>query len=243
MCGRLAVLTEAPTLADIFGASLAPGCEPSGGPRYNVAPSALVPTLRSAPNGRLLEYVCWGIRLGRADARPRVVINARAETLDRRPLFRGSLSDGRCAVLADAFYEWRREHGRKRAYLIRRRDRKPMALAALRSVGSESEGESGAVAIVTTEANDPLRPLHHRMPAILDRDGESAWIGRDGPVGRESLMRPPGNALEIVPVGSRVNNARFDDQECMTPRGRPIREPGDWADGAAGPVAAQISLF
>ena len=269
MCGRLAVLTPALELAAVFGA--APPEAPSESvveyrPRYNVAPTARVPTLSMGKHGLRFDFTHWGIRLlaalrapGRLSTRgrgypkeqtatPRLVINARAETVNTRPLFRDLVHGGRSAVLADGFFEWRVEAGAKHAYLIRRRDREPMALAALTADGPETvhgpgHEDAGSCVIVTTTANDLLRPLHHRMPVVLPRGKEGDWLRGDyGPAAQALLAPLSDSTLELVPVGTRVNRAAFDDPECIAPRGGTIRDPEDWRARPAGPTA-QRSLF
>ncbi|MCE2422491.1 MAG: SOS response-associated peptidase [Gemmatimonadetes bacterium] len=236
MCGRLTITTPASTLANMFGASPA---EADEAPRYNVAPTQTVLTLGQSEAGRSLGWLNWGMRARRPVGRPRLVINARSDTLGQRPMFAGLMDRGRCAVLADSFFEWREEGGLKRPYLIRRRDRRPLVMAALRT---RQEGGQACV-IVTTEANELLAPLHLRMPAILGGGAEEPWIGR-APAGEASECLAPlqNDLLEAVPLGTRVNGTANDDAGCIEPAGQPVRTRSQWAERpATGP--AQTSLF
>lgn len=107
---------------------------------------------------------------------PYGMINARAETLAQRPAFRAAFARRRCLIPADGFYEWKTVHGRKQPYAIRKKHHSLFALAALweRWQGDEQVVES--CAIVTTVANDLIRPLHERMPVVLPPEHYDRWL-------------------------------------------------------------------
>ena len=241
MCGRIALWSLPEDLAEIFGA-LPPRLElpDPPRPRYNLAPTEPILVVRGGGRrGRALEFVSWGIRPDGPASR--LVINARSETVARRPLFRDLVRSDRGAVLADAFYEWRNESGVKRAYLVRRRDGRPMALAGLLAPASAERSARSGV-ILTTAANRLLRPLHGRMPVVLDGRTEEDWLtGRFDDVARTCLHPSADDRLELVPVGRRVNDVRFDDPTCAEPCGETIREPIDW--GTRLSTEEQGSLF
>lgn len=241
MCGRYSLQTPLEDLATFFDAELRTGEE---GPRYNIAPTEDVPVLRPQGDGREIIRLRWGLVPGwsRDPARVPLIINARSESLDEKPAFRDLLAAHRCAVLADGFYEWRLEAGRKQPYYIRRRDGRPIALAAL----WDRHGATESCAIVTTEANRLLRPLHDRMPVSLGSP-DSPWLDprRRDFTGLRDVLRPCGeDLLEAFPVSPRVNRIAEDDPGCIEPLAPPIRDETGW-DGRPGPAPEpdQLGLF
>ena len=162
-----------------------------------------------------------------------LLINARAETLAQKPSFRAALKRRRCLVIADGFYEWRREAPgapkatAKAPFLVRRVDRAPMGFAGLMETWSDpSGGEIDTACIITTAANRLMARVHDRMPAILPPEAFAIWLDNDG-VDAEiatALLRPaPEPALELIPIGAAVNRAANDDAAVQTPIGEAIR--------------------
>jgi putative SOS response-associated peptidase YedK len=193
-------------------------------PRFNVAPGddvvAVTTDREGQPRGELLR---WGFVPTWADT-PNVgpkMINARAETVSERPAFRGAFERFRCLIVADGFYEWRRAAtGPKQAFHITRADHEPFAFAGLWSSWHRGQPEAiRSCTIITTAANPALAPLHDRMPVILSRDAEAAWLdpGTPAPVLFESLHGLPAEATAVEPVGPAVNDARYDGPECLAP--------------------------
>ena len=105
------------------------------------------------------------------------LLNARADGIATKPAFRAALKKRRCLILADGFYEWRTEGKTKFPFHIRRRDRKPFAFAGLWERWDKGETPVETCTIVTTEANDFMKPLHDRMPVILDPKDYDRWLG------------------------------------------------------------------
>ncbi len=191
-------------------------------PRYNIAPTQRTPVVVAEADGRQVCGMRWGFRP--AWARPSgggaAPINARAETLRERPLFRGALARGRCLIPADGFYEWRVEPGQraKQPYYIRRADGGLFAFAGLYTAG---DGEDGATyAIITTAPNGMMGPIHDRMPAILRPEDEPLWLDRDrdDPAPALRLLRPyPDDLLVAYPVAARVSAPRADGPALIEP--------------------------
>ncbi|MDH3734376.1 MAG: SOS response-associated peptidase [Gemmatimonadota bacterium] len=244
MCGRYSLQTPLTELADIFDADVR---AEEAGPRYNVAPTDTVATLRRAGDRREITALRWGLvpRWSRGPGVGPLMINARSESLDSRAAFRDLLSDYRCAVLADGFYEWRTEHGLKQPYFVHRRDGSPLAFAAL----WDTWGDLESTTIVTTEANQLLLPLHDRMPVVLTEESLDRWLD---PAEREfervrNDLRPcaPG-LLEAYPVTRRVNRTGDDDAEFVEPLDGPLKEPEAWGERPAAGSSApddQLGLF
>jgi len=242
MCGRYALQTPLTDLADLFDAE--PVLEDPG-PRFNIAPTETIPTVRATPRGREIAGLRWGLVPGwsRGPSDLPLIINARVESLTRRPAFRDLLEDRRCVVPADGFFEWRAENGLRQPYFVHRRDGRPLALAGL----WDRRGELESCAIVTTDANPLLRPLHDRMPVALPDAALDAWLdGRPHDWGRlrEALNPLAPELLEAFPVGRRVNRVGQDDPGILEPVGDTIGQTGEWdARPARGPSQDQLGLF
>jgi putative SOS response-associated peptidase YedK len=241
MCGRYSLQTPLADLAEIFDADLH---AEEMGPRFNLAPTEDVAVLRPSEHGREITRLRWGLipNWSRDPAALPLIINARSESLESKPAFRDLLAAYRCAVLADGFYEWRVEAGLKQPYYVRRRDGRPLAFAAL----WDRRGAVESCAIVTTEANQLLLPLHDRMPSIL-ASGDSPWLDageRDFDRLREILRPSSPDLLEAYPVDRRMNRVVNDDPDCVAPLGPAVRDVGGWDDRPSSEAEPdQLGLF
>ena len=214
MCGRFTVRTPAHRLAEAFGVDLRANLAP----RYNIAPTQQVAVLR----GDGFSMLRWGLvpSWAKDPAIGSRMINARAETVAEKPSFRAAFRQRRCLVLADGFYEWqKRSGGVKQPYYIRLADDRPFAFAGLWERWRRPEGgDLETCTIITTEANDALRPIHERMPVILPAADRAAWLD-PGTAPREALqamLRPyPGDAMTAFPISRLVNNVRNDEPACI----------------------------
>jgi putative SOS response-associated peptidase YedK len=148
------------------------------------------------------------------------MINARAEGIAGKPAFRTALKWRRCLVPADGFYEWQASAGRKVPWHITLKDGQPFAFAGLWERWGKAPGGSWveSCAIVTTSANQLLRPLHDRMPVILAPDDHAAWLGEDRVRDITELLRPyPSEAMRAYRVSTVVNSVRNDRPKCIEP--------------------------
>jgi putative SOS response-associated peptidase YedK len=155
------------------------------------------------------------------------MINARAETLSEKPSFREAFQKRRCLIPADGFYEWRMEDGKKQPFRIGMKGGVVFAFAGLwESWQAKQDGygyEEGdpveTVTIVTTDANDKLRPIHHRMPVILAPEEYATWLDpANDVVNCQKLLKSyPVDPMAFYRVGVFVNNARNDDARCIEP--------------------------
>ena len=196
-------------------------------PRYNLAPSQSAAVVRSDADGRRLSMLRWGLipAWAKEPNIGRRLINARAETAAAKPSFRAAFSKRRCLVPADGFYEWRREGSVRQPWFIAPRDGELIAFAGLWERWMPPEGmelpgslpacRPGDVVetftILTTEANETMRALHHRMPVILSPETFPHWLS-----GEEVELGPaPEDLLAMHRVGLGVNNTRDDGPECV----------------------------
>jgi putative SOS response-associated peptidase YedK len=222
MCGRY-TLTNPDRRALRARFALGESAEVDERPRYNIAPTDPVLAVRQPEErSRELGRLRWGLLPGRwAEERGGFpLINARAETIASQPAFAESFRERRCLVPADGFYEWRDEGGRKQPVWISRDDD---GLFAFAGVWAELRREDGATvhscAIVTCEPNELMRPIHDRMPVILDPRAEGVWLSPDA--GEADLLRTlcpaPENGLIAREVGDAVSYVRDDGPHLIEP--------------------------
>ncbi len=209
MCGRY-VLAQIDALAERFGVE---ADLPSLAPRYNVAPTQMMPAVvKHSPNRLVLMR--WGLIPSWAkEGRPeQSLINARAETLAQKPTFRRLLSSQRCLIPANGFYEWQQSAGGKIPHYISLKGEQLFAFAGLYDHWTDPQGtEVLSYTIVTTAPNALMASIHNRMPAILQRDDEEIWLNPDETEAERllPLLRPyPPEMMEAVPVSRAVNNTR-----------------------------------
>ncbi|HEY3342528.1 MAG TPA: SOS response-associated peptidase, partial [Anaerolineae bacterium] len=177
MCGRFTLTIDPAELMEHFHLSTAD--EPIV-PRYNVAPTQNVAVVLNESPERL-SMVQWGLipSWAKDPAIGAQMINARAETLAEKPAFRAAFKKHRCLVLADGFYEWRKEaDGKTKTPMYARlKTGEPFAMAGLWEVWKAPTGDAHrSCTIITTEPNELMSAIHNRMPVILPRDLESDWL-------------------------------------------------------------------
>ncbi len=149
------------------------------------------------------------------------LINARAETLEEKPSFRKSFEQKRCLILADGFYEWKKEGRVKKPHRITLHDGKPFAFAGLWNSWVSPTGQTiNSCTIITTTPNRLMEPIHNRMPVILPQDMESLWLDERLISSNEvkGLLRPfPAEQMEAYEVSPLVNSPRKNVRECVVP--------------------------
>ena len=217
MCGRYNLISNLTVLGERFQFD---ATQLTLEAAYNVAPTQNVLTVvDGAP--RRAGFMRWGLIPFWAKNRSigSRMINARAETVADKPSFRDAFRRRRCLVLADGFYEWQRTGSGKRPMRIALRSGEPFAFAGLWSVWKDTEGNRiPTCAIITTSANELLKPIHHRMPVILAREMEGFWLDRsiEDPVELHSVLTPyPDAAMEAYEVSTLVNSVANDGPEVI----------------------------
>ena len=221
MCGRFSQGTPADILAQLFQLADIP----SWTPRYNIAPTQLVPTVVVTSEHPSRQFRAWRWGLIPSWAKdPSIgsrMINAQAETASTKPAFRAAFRRRRCLMLADGFYEWQQLGRRKQPFHVRMRDGTPFAFAGLREHWKGPDGAAiDSCTLLTTEPNDLIRTFHHRMPVILDPKEYDLWLdpGIQEPQRLQPLLRPySSDDLAAYPVSTRVNNPANDTPDCIQP--------------------------
>lgn len=222
MCGRFTLRTSPQRLLEDFGASF-----PEFPPRYNIAPTQLVLAVRTTPEGtgRQAAALRWGlvpswakdVKIG-ANA-----VNARAETVAEKPMFRSAIKKRRCLVLADGYYEWQAHGKAKQPYHFRYDDQRPFAFAGLWESWRGADGNDAPLetcTIITTAARGIAATLHERMPVIIPPSDYNRWIAPQPleAAQLEALLHPPlQDELIPVPVSKVVNSVKNQGPECLEP--------------------------
>ena len=220
MCGRFVLISPFTLIVEEF---LIHDGNGDLAPRYNIAPGQDILAVLSEEGTRRLSRFRWGLIPSWADdpAIGNRMINARAETVAQKPSFRSAFDKRRCLIVADGFYEWRREGKRKFPVYVCMESQKPFGFAGLYETWHSPEGrEIRSCTIITTEANDLLRPVHDRMPVIMPKEDEDAWLD---PAFHDkgrllALLRPyPAGKMKAHDVSPRVNTPTNDSPDNIRP--------------------------
>jgi len=187
--------------------------------RYNVAPTQIVETTISVNGEKRLGPMRWGFVAPTAKEPKLAPINARAETLSTSPMFRDAFRRHRCLVVADGFYEWRKNDGRRKTpFFVRLRSGRPFGFAGIWSMKHDDKGTRLATcAIVTCPPNELVAKIHDRMPVILPPGERDRWLEPTTSEAelRELLVPLPTEDLEAYEVSALVNSPANDSPECV----------------------------
>ena len=177
MCGRFVGFRSLDELKGFFPIDKA-ACEAIS--NYNVAPSQEILAIAKYQSENWLVKFHWGlvpfwakdVSIGNK------MINARSESIAEKPSFRNAFKKRRCLILADGFYEWKGEKGRKQPMFITLPDHKPFAFAGLWETWNTGDQDSiyKSCTIITTQAGESIRDIHHRMPVILNPPAYESWL-------------------------------------------------------------------
>jgi len=217
MCGRFSFSPSDKIIEDRFNISVINSIYKQ---RYNCAPSQNLAVISNEAPGNLSFYK-WGLIPFWAKDKSigNKLINARAETITEKPSFKNSLKQKRCLVLSDGFYEWRKLGKEKVPYRITLSDDSLFAMAGIWDVWKNSEGETiKSFSIITTEANELMQDIHHRMPVILNPEDERKWISEIAVNDALKLLNPyPSELMKYFEVSKLVNSPINDSPEIMIP--------------------------
>lgn len=227
MCGRFTLAVDPADLMETLPGFALPA-ERELSPRYNIAPTQEIAVVPNTGRNQI-EFFRWGLVPSWAKD-PKIgnrMINARSETLAEKPSFRAAFRRRRCLILADGFFEWRKETAKAKTPLyVHLKSGKPFAFAGLWEVWSPqgktslSEAPLLSCTIITTTPNSLLEPIHNRMPVILDPDSYDFWLDprEQSPNELTGLLRPcPAEQMIAYPVSTIVNSPKNDSPACVAP--------------------------
>lgn len=223
MCGRFTMSIDSEDLRT----QLALGQMPlDWEKRYNIAPSQDVPTVPFS-GSRDVVWMKWGLVPFWAKD-PSIgykMINARAETVAEKPSYRSSFRNKRCLILADGFYEWRKDGKLSIPFYFQLEGGEPFAFAGLWD-DWENKGVSSlpglpgltTCTLITTDANEDVKPVHPRMPVILTKDTMWDWLDENNPVALLNLLKPlPDGSLTAHQVSRDVNSSQSQGEYLTEP--------------------------
>jgi len=219
MCGRFVRSSTIREIAAYFDIE-----QPSFefAPSYNVAPSQDIIIINNLWVKQIVKchwgfIPPWAKELSDRYA----MINVRAETVDTKPSFKAAFRKQRCLVIANGFYEWQREKNRKIPIYISLKSGMPFGFAGIYRVWISPEGDRVCTcAILTTESNDLIAPIHERMPVIIPRSKEDVWLDPDIDDThklKELFTSIPSEEMVITRVSDRVNSPRYDSPHNIEP--------------------------
>jgi putative SOS response-associated peptidase YedK len=227
MCGRYAQFHSESDIKNLFQLESIPELKS----RYNIAPTQQVATISRDSTDcdranaqrcdRQLKFRRWGLipswaKDANIGAR---LINARGETVAEKPSFRNAFRRRRCLIIADGFYEWQKLDKIKQPYYINLQDERTFAFAGLWETWKNPEGEVvETCTIITTTANEIMTPIHERMPVILAPENYDLWLDpqADNLEQLQEVLRPaPNEQINLQPVSTKVNNAKYDRLDCL----------------------------
>jgi putative SOS response-associated peptidase YedK len=225
MCGRFTNQYTWRELHELY--MLSAGFPPSNfQPRYNIAPTQDVPVVRLKNGARDLLFMRWGLvpSFAKDLSGGAKCINARAETVAEKPMFKSAFLRRRCLVPADGFYEWKKDGKAKLPYFITLKDKAPFAFAGLWEWWRPRDGSAEVLTftIVTTTANTLVAPLHDRMPVILKPEQWPQWLAEKpvSPGQLQAMLKPfPADLMACWPVGQAVNKVENDEAGLVAAAG------------------------
>ena len=193
-------------------------------PRYNIAPTQDVLTVTN-DGDRHGQFMRWGLvpfwakdlKIGYR------MINAKAETLAERSAFRNAFKKRRCLVLADGFFEWRKDGKERIPTYIFLKSKEPFAFAGLWEIWKSPDDEIiPSCTIVTTEPNSFIEPIHNRMPVMLSEEAEALWLDpltEDPMVLQQLLVPSPPELMDSYEISTLVNTPNNQGKELIEPVG------------------------
>ncbi|EAW37489.1 SOS response-associated peptidase [Lyngbya sp. PCC 8106] len=221
MCGRFTLTDNGEQIPEQFQLSEIPEITP----RYNIAPTQLVATvsMNSKSEKRQFNWMRWGLipSWAKDQKMGAKLINARVETVTEKPSFRQAIRQHRCLIIADGFYEWQKQKDDKQPYYLHLENHQPFGFAGLWQRWKSPENqEIISCTILTTEADNQVRSIHHRQPIILSENNYSQWLNPHLTKPQEILpLLTAQPRLNYYPVNPVVNNPRHEKADCIQEKG------------------------
>lgn len=222
MCGRFTNNAKTEQIEKEFAVSVDKSHSKS---RYNIAPSQMIDTVLSRENERIFTRLKWGLvpHWAKDSAIGNRMINARAETLAEKPSFREAFQKRRCIIPASGFYEWQKKGtDGKQPFYFYLTEKPVFGFAGLYEnwLDKQTREELETCTIITTEANEILKPVHERMPVILKADDYELWLDekvKDEKKLEKLLVSYSAEEMKSHPVSKSVNIPDTDLKELIKP--------------------------
>ena len=219
MCGRYTLTADAQAIQLAFQLN---DVSAWAQPRFNIAPSQQVAVITDR-DPKVLQFFKWGLIpfWAKDPAIGQRMINARSETATEKPSFRTAFKRRRCLIPADGYFEWQKRGSRKVPVYIQRNDREIFAMAGLWESWKQHDGGTlHSCAILTTEANDTICPIHHRMVVMIEPEDHKLWLAPRELKQQEWLLLMagcPSDKLRFYEVSTEVNRPINDNPFVIVP--------------------------
>ena len=218
MCGRFAITIPSDAMSHLFDAQ--PANDLPDVPNFNVCPTNFIHVVTYNGLGRKLESLRWGFvpNWYREENGGPLLINARSETIAKKPAFSKASRARRCLIPCSGFYEWSKDlEGSKIPWFIKRNDNAPMVFGGVWQEWSDERSIIKTCAILTTSSNSKLSKIHHRLPLVLERSDWGLWLGEEGH-GASVLMKPTADeTLNAYRVSKNINSNRSSGPDLISP--------------------------
>lgn len=209
MCGRYTLYTT-DELEDRFRIEVSEAIKPN----YNAAPTQNMPVITT--DG--LQIMRWGLipSWAKDEKIAYKMINARAETVFEKPMWKGIIKRNRCLIPANGFYEWKKQGGSKQPYFIHLPNEELFAFAGIWETWKHEGAEWNTYTILTTTPNNEMESIHDRMPVILDKNEEEDWLFSEERDIYGTFLDPlPNNSLEMHEVSKDVNIVKINNESLI----------------------------
>lgn len=225
MCGRVILSFDYETIKEILLTTYNVSSVniSTNYPRYNIAPGQnLISIIHDGKNFRAGELHFGFVPSWAKDKNIGYsLINARSESVYNKPTFKQSFFKKRCLIIANGFYEWKKVGKEKQPYCFKLKDNGFFTMAGLWTTYCKTDGNKlHSCAIITTEANSLMRPIHHRMPVIIPRENEQDWLNplnNDINILKNLLVPYSSKKMYSYPVSQKVNSVKIDSPDCILP--------------------------
>lgn len=220
MCGRFAItLPRFQHIESVLGADLGPVT-----PRYNIAPTQLIPVIRKLAEGFAMEEMRWGLvpSWSKTPTTAYATFNAKIETVADKPVYRTAFKHRRCLIPASGFYEWQTEEdGTKQPYYFTLKDDHEMAMAGLWEEWKGTDGSSLlSRAIIVGASNSLIEKVHDRMATIVPEDHFEDWLNpAENTDYLLAMLSTPylADKMQAARVSRNVNSVRHQGPELVKP--------------------------
>lgn len=220
MCGRFALYSEPKIIKETFNIQQLP----LFAAQYNITPNQNVLCIYSNHQHSEATLMYWGLIpfWAKDKSISRNLINARMDSVATKPAFRHAFKSHRCLVIMSGFYEWKVVHGKKQPWYFKRKDNLPIAIAALWETWEDKQHNETihSCCLITTDANQMMKPIHDRMPVIFEQSQQQIWLNHET-YNKDALSKALAShsTYEIsgYPVTTKVNNPKFNVKEAIEP--------------------------
>jgi len=191
-------------------------------PRFNIAPTSLAVVMRTPPGEKqpIMETLKWG--LVRTFPKTFLLSNIRTESVLQKPVYQNLFKKQRCLIPVSGFYEWKQNTKPKQPYYFFMKNKEPFLLAGLWEDRRPPEGGEPVTTftIITTKENKIMKPVHDRMPVIIDVKNYDAWLDPNYQdiEKLQKLLKPYSpSKMDCYPVSTYVSNSRNEGPDCVKP--------------------------